>query len=68
MLKASGYRLDQIEPAMVGELMSKHFAIKKDFLGDSKLLLQNVYKRLCLLELEGRVFEVSRAGVLLPPE
>ena len=68
MLKASGYRLDQIEPALIGELMNKHFAIKKDFLVGSTTLLQNVFKRLCLLEMEGRVFEVSRAGVLLAPE
>jgi hypothetical protein len=39
--------------------MEKHFAVKRDFIGDSSIDLRAIQQRLELMEIEGR-FEISR--------
>lgn len=53
-MKASGYKLDQLGPSFIKELVEDHYAIREDFIEDQAGLLANVYQRLELLEMEGK--------------
>ncbi len=69
VIKSCGYRLDQLQSDIIPKLLAEHFVMIPNFLpiSDSKVLLPNLYKRLELMEVEGR-FEINRTGFMLPPE
>jgi hypothetical protein len=52
---------------IVGEYISKGFAMKKKLIDDKNGLLEKTAKRLELMEMEGK-FEISRQGIMLEPE